>query len=431
MNEEIELKFIVQPETLPALRQRLSATGHDGHALRQLTNTYFETDGFDLRRHGIGLRIRQVDGQYEMTMKTAGQVIGGLHQHPEYNVPLPGPMLELQRLPAQAWPEGLSPAALQSRLKPLFTTDFAREKWRVTQGESQIEVALDRGEVSAGPLSEPICELEMELLSGNARDLFTFAKTLSNAGGLRLGSLSKAARGYHLQRGNPARAIRPLPLLNPAARATVEEGMSAALHLALDHWQYHEELWLRGDSQAKVGVLEGITLIRETFRVMGNLVRRKATTALRTLLADIMPLIAAERADPQAICYLPVYLQTKLALTSWLMFSVWQNTADADTRRKLAGAYRQFADMTLARCGTEFKVAFGRTLSDEEYLQQLPRLERRLMAFHVLSGAYRPTEVVAYLMHWKALHQSIVQQGPEDREHLRRQALAQVGFWLK
>ncbi len=172
MNEEIELKFIVQPETLPALRQRLSATGHDGHALRQLTNTYFETDGFDLRRHGIGLRIRQVDGQYEMTMKTAGQVIGGLHQHPEYNVPLPGPMLELQRLPAQAWPEGLSPAALQSRLKPLFTTDFAREKWRVTQGESQIEVALDRGEVSAGPLSEPICELEMESLRGNARDLY-------------------------------------------------------------------------------------------------------------------------------------------------------------------------------------------------------------------------------------------------------------------
>ena len=184
--------------------------------------------------------------------------------------------------------------------------------------------------------------------------------------------------------------------------------MSAALHLALDHWQYHEELWLRGDPQAKVGVLEGITLIRETFRVMGNLVRRKATTALRALLADIMPLIAAERADPQAICYLPVYLQTKLALTSWLMFSVWQNTADEDTRKKLAGAYRQFADMTLARCGAELKVAFGRTLSDEEYLQQLPRLERRLMAFHVLSGAYRPTEVVAYLMHWKALHQSIV-----------------------
>ncbi|MGL9773705.1 MAG: CYTH domain-containing protein [Sodalis sp. (in: enterobacteria)] len=58
MNEEIELKFIVQPEMLSALRQWLLAMGHDGHALRQLTNTYFETDGFDFRRQGIGLRIR-------------------------------------------------------------------------------------------------------------------------------------------------------------------------------------------------------------------------------------------------------------------------------------------------------------------------------------------------------------------------------------
>lgn len=78
--------------------------------------------------------------------------------------------------------------------------------------------------------------------------------------------------------------------------------MSAALHLALNHWQYHEDLWLRGDPQAKAGVLEGIMLIRETCRVMDNLVRRKATTAL---LPDIMPLIAAEQADTQAICYLP------------------------------------------------------------------------------------------------------------------------------
>ncbi|RLR18137.1 hypothetical protein D8L93_03575 [Sodalis-like symbiont of Bactericera trigonica] len=69
----------------------------------------------------------------------------------------------------------------------------------------------------------------------------------------------------------------------------------------------------------KAGVLEGITLIRETFRVMGNPVSRKATSALRGLLADIVPLIGAEQADPQVICYQPVYLRTKLALMSWLV----------------------------------------------------------------------------------------------------------------
>ncbi|WP_406702024.1 hypothetical protein [Sodalis sp.] len=38
---EIELKLIEPPEMLPALRQWLSATGHDGHALRRLINTLF------------------------------------------------------------------------------------------------------------------------------------------------------------------------------------------------------------------------------------------------------------------------------------------------------------------------------------------------------------------------------------------------------
>lgn len=34
---------------------------------------------------------------------------------------------------------------------------------------SQIEIALDQGEVKAGEFAEPICELELELLSGDTR----------------------------------------------------------------------------------------------------------------------------------------------------------------------------------------------------------------------------------------------------------------------
>ena len=32
--------------------------------------------------------------------------------------------------------------------------------------------------------------------------------------------------------------------------------MIAAFELALSHWQYHEELWLRGDAQARASVIE-------------------------------------------------------------------------------------------------------------------------------------------------------------------------------
>lgn len=79
-----------------------------------------------MRRHGIGLRICQVNEQCEMTMKTAGQGIGGLHQHKEFNVPLQGPTLDLARLPVQVWPPELNSAALQSRLKPLPPISHAK-----------------------------------------------------------------------------------------------------------------------------------------------------------------------------------------------------------------------------------------------------------------------------------------------------------------
>jgi len=136
MAQEIELKFIVLPAALDAVRTVLNGLSSDHHAPRQLLNVYYETPDNQLRQHGIGLRVRGDNGRYEMTMKTAGRVIGGVHQHPEYNIPLESAELALAHFPAEVWPEGLTPEALQHDVKPLFTTDFNREKWVVTHNES-------------------------------------------------------------------------------------------------------------------------------------------------------------------------------------------------------------------------------------------------------------------------------------------------------
>lgn len=129
-----------------------------------------------------------------MTMKNAGRVVGGLHQRPEYNIDISKPELELDRFPAEVWPEGELPSTLAEQVQPLFSTDFWREKWLVTEGKSRIEIALDLGEVKAGEFQEPICELELELLEGNVNDVLKLARRLVNQSGLRQGSLSKAAR---------------------------------------------------------------------------------------------------------------------------------------------------------------------------------------------------------------------------------------------
>ena len=97
MAQEIELKFIVNHSAVEALRDHLNTLGGEHHDPVQLLNIYYETPDNWLRGHDMGLRIRGENGRYEMTMKVAGRVTGGLHQRPEYNVALSEPTLDLAR----------------------------------------------------------------------------------------------------------------------------------------------------------------------------------------------------------------------------------------------------------------------------------------------------------------------------------------------
>ncbi|WP_368751143.1 inorganic triphosphatase, partial [Klebsiella oxytoca] len=275
MAQEIELKFIVDQNGVDALRQHLNTLEAKHTPAGQLLNIYYETADNWLRRHDMGLRVRGDQGRYEMTLKIAGRVVGGLHQRPEYNIPLESPELALEKLPAEVWPQGELPAELAENVQPLFSTDFERERWVVKEGDSEIEIALDRGEVKAGEHQEPICELELELLSGNTQDILTLARGLLDTGVLRQGSLSKAARGYHLAQGNEERPLTELTILRVAPKASVEQGLEAALESALAHWLYHDEVLNRGNAKAKAEILHAIARVRHALVLFGGIVPRK------------------------------------------------------------------------------------------------------------------------------------------------------------
>jgi inorganic triphosphatase YgiF len=115
MAQEIELKFYVHPDSVETLRNHLHSLTDDRVAPTQLLNIYYETADNWLRRHDMGLRIRGFDGQYEMTMKIAGRVVGGLHQRPEYNIALDKPELDLARFPQEVWPDGALPEISRRR----------------------------------------------------------------------------------------------------------------------------------------------------------------------------------------------------------------------------------------------------------------------------------------------------------------------------
>ncbi|AOR62238.1 inorganic triphosphatase [Pectobacterium wasabiae] len=438
MSEEIELKFIVHPDSVESLLTQLAEwesdySQYEHMRAQRLSNVYYETADNYLRRNGIGLRIRGENERYEMTAKTAGKVVGGLHQHPEYNVALEKAELDLSLFPTEVWPDDCDIEALQPSLTPLFSTDFTREKWVFTYYQSVIEVALDRGEIRAGDLSEPLCELEMELKLGQTTHLLALAKEIAEFGGMRQGSLSKAARGYHLAKGNPVRECLPLNTLVVDAKTNIDQAIRAALELALAHWQYHEELWVRGDASARDAMPQASALMREMLVLVGGVVLRKVTTLFRSALATLENRLQGP--GGAEICYSADYLQSKLVLTSWLIESGWCDYMDNKDRIKLQGSFKRFADIMLSRSTAELKSAFSSTLTEAQYEQQIPRLQRNLCAFLLLSGAYPAEQVEAYVEHWRALLQEIERlaagQAPSVYLEAQRKAVLTLSpFWL-
>jgi inorganic triphosphatase YgiF len=198
---ETELKLSLNAADLPALRAHPLLAG-PSDTLR-LLNTYFDTPGLDLQRARMAVRERLSGSDWLLTVKTAGTSVGGLSRRQEWEGPTtPGALDFAALVDAPALAAQLM--TWRAELRPLFCTDFERQRWVITHAEAQVEVALDQGEVSVPgtALRAPILELELELLSGPDTALQALAQALRQSPG---GSLlltpydtSKAQRGMAL-----------------------------------------------------------------------------------------------------------------------------------------------------------------------------------------------------------------------------------------
>ncbi len=169
---------------------------------------------------------------------------------------------------------------------------------------------------------EAICELELELLW---QDGGCAGARPSSAGNRRAapGSLSKAARGYHLAQGNEARPVQQFGVLQVAPKASVEQGLEASLENALAHWLYHDEVWSRGNPMAKGEILRAIARVRHALVLFGGIVPRKATAQLREQLAEAEAVLTEAGKDPSALFSIAA-VSAKLALTEWLVSRSWR-----------------------------------------------------------------------------------------------------------
>ncbi|MGI2148821.1 inorganic triphosphatase [Shewanella baltica] len=248
MNAEIELKLFFLPIYQESLINKLDSLDNVvPQGKRRLANGYFDTPDLQLRQWNMGLRVRGYDGHREQTIKTAGQVVGGIHSRPEYNVTIQADSPDLSLFPASIWPVDADLAATQAQLTCIFHTDFYRRAWHVQIDNSVVEVALDIGEITANGQQEALCELEFELLSGDTEALLKLAIQVASVVPVRLGKASKAQRGYRLAgKAKPLdlTALEFLPLAEPRDSSTQDltANCQILLETALERWQLLESM---------------------------------------------------------------------------------------------------------------------------------------------------------------------------------------------
>ncbi|WP_027399579.1 CYTH domain-containing protein [Anaerovorax odorimutans] len=167
---------------------------------------YFDTDDNILSKHDIAFRVRMEGNRVVASLKWNGEADDGLHAREEINVPVndeacfinPNPEIFKESESGQAMLELIADKKLHS----LLETRFIRSRFRIDTGSSLCEVAIDVGDIVTDFGSLPICELEIELFSGEQEDMIKIGNKLKEKYGLVCENRSKYARGLELLEKN-------------------------------------------------------------------------------------------------------------------------------------------------------------------------------------------------------------------------------------
>jgi triphosphatase len=213
MPVETELKLRIAPKQLGILKRHALLRAHQlaRPVTRRLYNIYYDTPKLELQQSGMALRLRRSGKQWLQTLKGGGGVQGGLHRRNEWEMPVSGPALDFS-LPQVAEWKDLLPQRMRKKLQPVFVTDFLRNSRMLSWQGAEIELCMDQGEISTEHLRTPICELELELKSGEPRQLFELALAILDIVPFELESVSKAEQGFRLMSGYLEQPVKALPV---------------------------------------------------------------------------------------------------------------------------------------------------------------------------------------------------------------------------
>lgn|SRR5690554_440532 len=203
---EVELKLFLPRHSIAALRRHplIAACPQIGPPAL-LENVYYDTPALTLKAARVGLRTRRQGERWLQTVKSASTSTAGLSSRPEWEQPYRG-AFDFSKVDDERVRQLLQRSV--DALVPVFSTHFRRETRRHTPKSGiEIHLMLDIGEIAAGERTESLCELELELVRGEALDLLQFALRLSADLPLLPDDRSKAERGYRLHLNTPLQPV--------------------------------------------------------------------------------------------------------------------------------------------------------------------------------------------------------------------------------
>jgi inorganic triphosphatase YgiF len=367
----------------------------------ELKSVYFDTPDRRLHKAGLVLRVRSSgNGLYIQTLKGEGD---GLVERPEWEMLVKSAKPNIKALAKTPAAKALGD---KPELSELFQIHVERTTYLIRQGQSEIEVALDRGRINAAGDVHPIGEIELELKAGSAEDLFSVARTFSAHANLPLGVRSKAERGFALLRSEAAEAGKPdlVPL---------HDGMTAAgafiaiAHACIRHMRVNEDMLLdHRNPEVLHQIRVAVRRLRSAMSLFADLMVDDQTPRIReelkrlseplgvarnldVFLSETLPRERLKRPDEIGLLNLEKQLEVRrteayakvletlhsqqwrafiLELLTWVNAGAWLHPAEKKAAMRLSQPAKSFAVSELEKRRRQVKKR-GRRLkekSDEE-----------------------------------------------------------------
>ena len=163
---------------------------------------YFDTSRCDLAKNEIAYRVRTEGERIVAALKWKGHSEGGLHTREEINVPVMDDEPDISVFHESEIGRQLAEIVGDETLECFMETKFNRRRFRIDTGTSIFEVSVDVGKIVTKYGESPISEVEIELFSGETKEMIGIGRKLRDQYDLEAENESKYARGIELIRDN-------------------------------------------------------------------------------------------------------------------------------------------------------------------------------------------------------------------------------------